>query len=65
MDWSTLATSLALVTIALLAGGAAVRLAGLLALRPAIAVLALVAVVLAGVVLWTAWSRERSGTPYW
>lgn len=65
MDWWALSTFLALAAIAFMAGGAAVRVVGMLALRPGIVALALVAAPVVSVALGTAWSRERTGTPYW
>lgn len=65
MDRLAVTTVLALAAIAFLAGGAAAGITGLVARRPAVVSLAFVAAVVVIALLGTAWSRERTGTPYW
>lgn len=64
MDRQAWLTLLALVVIALLAGGAAVGLTALTGDPSAVVALAFVTVVIAGV-FGVASSRRQSWTPYW
>jgi hypothetical protein len=63
-SWEALAV-LALVTVATAAGGAAVRLMGILGTRSVVVTVLLVAALLLSVVLGTAWSLNRATTTYW
>lgn len=65
MDWLDLLAVLALVAIATTAGGAAVRLGGVLGATSVTVTVLLVAALVLSVVLGTAWSLRRASTTYW
>lgn len=65
MNWQSLLAAAALVGIATVAGGAAIRLAEALGSTGVVATVLLVAVVVFAVVVPTVLSLRRSSTPYW
>jgi len=65
MDWRELLAVLALVVIAISAGGAAVRLWAMVGATAVTVTMLLVAALVLVVVLGTAWSLRRASTTYW
>lgn len=65
MDAREALAVLALVAVATGAGGAAVRLGGILGTRSVTVTVLLVVALLLSVVLGTAWSLSRATTTYW
>lgn len=65
MDAREALAVLALVVVATGAGGAAVRLGGILGTRSVSVTVLLVVALLLSVVLGTAWSLSRATTTYW
>ena len=65
MDWQSLLAVAALLGIAVVAGGSAIRLGGTLGDTGSLATVLLVAALVVAVVGLTVASLRRSSTPYW
>lgn len=65
MDWQSLLAAVALLSIAVVAGGATLRLVDAFGASQVVATTFLVAALVVAIVLVTVGSLARSSTPYW